>query len=179
MNKAILIGRLTRDPELRYTSSNRAVCQFTVAIDRPFNNQATGQREADFINVVAWDKTGENVGKYMTKGRLIAVEGRIQTRNYDNNEGRKVYVTEVVASNVQFLESRNASTQAGGNGFDTMPEPPMQSMQSEPTPYDFADNNNQSNSSTQSRPTMNIEEEKDPFASFGESVEISDNDLPF
>ena len=77
MNKAILIGRLTRDPELRYTNSNRAVCQFTIAIDRPFTNQGTGQREADFINVVAWDKTGENVGKYMTKGRLIAVEGRI------------------------------------------------------------------------------------------------------
>ena len=73
MNKAILIGRLTRDPELRYTSSNRAVCQFTVAIDRPFTNQASGQREADFINVVAWDKTGENVGKYMTKGRLIFI----------------------------------------------------------------------------------------------------------
>ena len=92
MNKVFLIGRLTRDPELRYTSSNRAVCQFTVAIDRPFTNQATGNREADFINVVAWDKTGENIGKYMTKGRLIAVEGRIQTRSYDNNEGRKVYV---------------------------------------------------------------------------------------
>ena len=70
MNKAILIGRLTKDPELRYTSSNRAVCQFTVAIDRPFTNQSTGQREADFINVVAWDKTAENIGKYMTKRKI-------------------------------------------------------------------------------------------------------------
>ena len=175
MNKAILIGRLTRDPELRYTSSNRAVCQFTVAIDRPFTNQATGQREADFINVVIWDKQGENVAKYMTKGRLIAVEGRIQVRNYDNNEGRKVYVTEVVANNVQFLESRNA-VQNSGTGFNSMPEPPMQS---EPTPYDFTGNNTSSNSVETNRPTMNIEEEKDPFASFGESVEISDNDLPF
>ena len=174
MNKAILIGRLTRDPELRYTSSNRAVCQFTIAIDRPFTNQSTGQREADFINVVVWDKQAENVGKYITKGRLIAVEGRIQTRNYDNNEGRKVYVTEVIASNVQFLESRNASAVNSGNGFNSMPEPPMQ--QSEPTPYDFADNNT---SSVSSQPTMNIEDEKDPFASFGEQVEISDNDLPF
>ena len=142
MNKAILIGRLTRDPELRYTSSNRAVCQFTIAIDRPFTNQATNQREADFINIVAWDKTGENVGKFMTKGRLIAVEGRIQTRNYDNNEGRKVYVTEVVASNVQFLESRNTTTQGGGNGFNQMPEPPMMS---EPTPYDFGNDTPVSN----------------------------------
>lgn len=171
MNKAILIGRLTRDPELRYTSSNRAVCQFTIAIDRPFTNQSTGNREADFINVVAWDKTGENVGKYMTKGRLIAVEGRIQTRNYDNNEGRKVYVTEVVASNVQFLESRNAAQSNGGNGFNQMPEPPM-----EKTPYDFAD---ETPSNSPSTPTMNIDDEKDPFASFGEQVEISDNDLPF
>ena len=166
MNKAILIGRLTRDPELRYTSSNRAVCQFTVAIDRPFTNQSTGQREADFINVVAWDKTGENVGKYMSKGRLIAVEGRIQTRNYDNNEGKKVYVTEVIASNVQFLESKNSS-QNNSNSFNDMPEPPI-----EKTPYDFADNSN--NESTE---TMNTE--KDPFESFGEQIEISDNDLPF
>lgn len=174
MNKAILIGRLTRDPELRYTSSNRAVCQFTIAIDRPFTNQATGNREADFINIVAWDKTGENVGKYMTKGRLIAVEGRIQTRNYDNNEGRKVYVTEVIASNVQFLESRNATSSTGGNGFNSMPEPPM-----EKTPYDFADETPSSQPRQSSQPTMNIEDEKDPFASFGEQVEISDNDLPF
>ena len=174
MNKAILIGRLTRDPELRYTSSNRPVCQFTVAIDRPFTNQASGQREADFINVVAWDRTGENVGKYMTKGRLIAVEGRIQTRNYDNNEGRKVYVTEVVASNVQFLESRNAAP-AGNNGFASMPEPPV-----ERTPYDFAEAAPSSPSSAASAaPTMNIEDEKDPFAAFGEQIEISDNDLPF
>ncbi len=167
MNKAILIGRLTRDPELRYTSSNRAVCQFTVAIDRPFTNQSTGQREADFINVVAWDKTGENIGKYMTKGRLIAVEGRIQTRNYENNEGRKVYVTEVIASNVQFLESRNAA--ANNSEVNDMPEPPM-----EKTPYDFADNSDTNSSNEE---TMNTE--KDPFESFGEQIEISDNDLPF
>ena len=170
MNKAILIGRLTRDPELRYTSSNRAVCQFTVAIDRPFTNQASGQREADFINVVAWDKTGENIGKYMTKGRLIAVEGRIQTRNYDNNEGRKVYVTEVIANNVQFLESRNATS--NNSNIDSMPEPPM-----ERTPYDFGDNNTIDTPNT--TPTMDMNDEKDPFESFGEQVEISDNDLPF
>ena len=169
MNKAILIGRLTRDPELRYTSSNRAVCQFSIAIDRPFTNQSTGQREADFINLVVWDKTAENVGKYMAKGRLIAVEGRIQTRNYDNNEGKKVYVTEVVASNIQFLESRNATTN-NNNGFNSMPEPPV-----EKSPYDFGE---ESGAQTNSSNTMDIEE-NDPFASFGEQVEISDNDLPF
>ena len=169
MNKAILIGRLTRDPELRYTSSNRAVCQFTIAIDRPFTSNATGQREADFINVVVWDKTAENVGKYMSKGRLIAVEGRIQTRNYEK-EGKKVYVTEVVATNVQFLESKNATNNS--NGFDSMPEPPM-----EKSPYDFGNDTPVSNSNTASN-TMNIDE-NDPFAAFGEQEEISDNDLPF
>ena len=170
MNKAILIGRLTKDPEVRYTSSNRAVCQFTIAIDRPFTNQASGQREADFINIVAWDKTGENVGKYMTKGRLVAVEGRIQTRNYENNEGRRVYVTEVVASNVQFLESRNATP--NNNSFNSMPEPPV-----EKTPYDFANDNDNTSSNNNIDNTMDTEE--DPFAAFGEQVEISDNDLPF
>ena len=164
MNKAILIGRLTKDPELRYTNSNRAVCQFTVAIDRPFTNQSTGQREADFINVVSWDKTAENIGKYMTKGRLIAVEGRIQTRNYDNNEGKKVYVTEVIANNVQFLESKNSSN--SNNSLNDMPEPPQ-----EKTPYDFSDN------PSNEEDTMSTE--KDPFESFGEQIEISDNDLPF
>ncbi len=170
MNKAILIGRLTRDPEVRYTSSNRAVCQFSIAVDRPFTNQQTGQREADFINVVVWDKRAENVGKYMSKGRLVAVEGRIQTRNYDNNEGKRVYVTEVVADNVQFLESKNAAN-SGASSFQGMPEPPM-----EKTPYDFGDNNTSSSSQTAD---TGVEVEKDPFASFGESVEISDNDLPF
>ena len=171
MNKAILIGRLTKDPEVRYTSSNRAVCQFTIAIDRPFTNQASGQREADFINVVAWDRTGENVGKFMTKGRLIAVEGRIQTRNYENNEGRRVYVTEVVASNVQFLESKNATT--NNSSFNSMPEPPV-----EKTPYDFATESS-NNSSTESSNNETMSTEEDPFAAFGEQVEISDNDLPF
>lgn len=147
LNKAILIGRLTRDPEVRYTTSNRAVAQFTIAIDRPFTNQSSGQRDADFINVVAWDKTGENVGKYLTKGRLCAVEGRIQTRNYENDEGRKVYITEIIASNVQFLERKQDN-----NGFENMPEPPMQESKSE---------------------------EKDPFEAFGQAVEIDDSDLPF
>ncbi len=172
MNKAILIGRLTRDPEVRYTSSNRAVCQFTIAIDRPFTNQTSGQREADFINIVAWDKTGENVGKYMTKGRLVAVEGRIQTRNYENNEGRRIYVTEVVASNVQFLESRNATT--NNNSFSSIPEPPV-----EKTPYDFANDNNDKTSENNNSNNNTMDTEEDPFAAFGEQVEISDNDLPF
>ena len=102
----------------------------------------------------------------MSKGRLVAVEGRIQTRNYDNNEGKRVYVTEVVADNVQFLESKNAASSSAAVA-SSMPEPPV-----EKTPYDFAgDSSNSSN-------TTDIED-NDPFASFGESIEISDNDLPF
>ena len=125
MNKVILIGRLTKDPELRYTGSNRAVTQITVAVNRTFTNQ-NGEREADFINVVIWDKQAENVAKYLTKGRLVAVEGRIQTRNYDNNEGKKVYVTEVVALSVQFLESKGSNTNVNNssNPFDNMVDTP-------------------------------------------------------
>ena len=159
MNKAILIGRLTRDPELRYTSSGRAVCQFSIAISRNYTNQQ-GQRDTDFIICVVWDKQAENLAKYITKGRLIAVDGRIQTRNYDNNEGKKVYVTEVLANNIQFLESKNSGqgNNSESNPFDSMPEPS----------YPVSNDN-----------TESVSVEKDPFESFGESIEISDNDLPF
>lgn len=95
MNKVVLIGRLTRDPELRYTQSNIPAASFTLAVNRPFQNQ-NGERDADFINIVMWRKQAETAKKYLTKGSLIAVEGRIQTRNYDGQDGRKVYVTEVV-----------------------------------------------------------------------------------
>lgn len=106
LNRVILIGRLTRDPELRYTPSGVATTTFTLAVDRNFTNQQ-GQREADFINIVTWRGLAENVANYLKKGRLAAVEGRIQIRNYENNEGKKVYVTEVIADNVRFLESVN------------------------------------------------------------------------
>lgn len=103
LNRVILIGRLTRDPEMRYTPSGIANTSFTLAVDRAFTN-ANGEREADFIPIVTWRQLAENCANYLKKGRLVAVEGRIQTRNYENNEGRKVYVTEVVADNVRFLE---------------------------------------------------------------------------
>lgn len=102
LNRVILIGRLTKDPELRYTPSGIATTTFTLACDRPV---AQGkEKEADFIPIVTWRQLAENCANYLRKGRLCAVEGRIQVRNYDNNEGRKVYVTEVVADNVKFLE---------------------------------------------------------------------------
>lgn len=107
MNKVFLIGRLTKAPELRHTQSGMACCQITIAVNRP--KQKDKEQEADFINVVVWDKQGENLAKYQTKGNQIAVEGRIQTRNYENSEGKKVYVTEVVASNVMYLDNKKNS----------------------------------------------------------------------
>ena len=97
MNRAVLLGRLTKDPEIRYTQNNKAVASFTIAINRRFNKD-----ETDFINCVAWDKTAEFISKYFGKGNMIAVVGRIQTRNYENNEGKKVYVTEVVVDEAYF-----------------------------------------------------------------------------
>ena len=153
MNRVFLIGRLSRDPELRHTTSGMAVCQINVAVGR----RATQGRdpETDFINVVVWDKQAENVARYLAKGRQVAVEGRIQTRSYDNNEGKRTYVTEVVANNVEFLGSSSDNNRTQNvpeeNPFDSMPidEPAGTSI------------------------------DNDPFASFGEKVEISDNDLPF
>ena len=156
MNKVFLIGRLTRDPELRYTSSNIAVATFSIAVDRNFSN-AAGEREADFINIVVWRKQAENVKNYMHKGSQVAIDGRIQTRSYDDTDGKKRYVTEVVADNVQFLDSK-------GSRDASVP-----TSVPEPTPYDFA-----------SQPEPKTTDVKnDPFADFGNNIEISDDDLPF
>lgn len=111
LNSVILVGRLTRDPDLRYTTNGGvAVVRFTVAVNRRFTNQQ-GEREADFINIVAWRNLAENCGNYLRKGSLVAVEGRIQTRSYANQEGRTVYVTEVVADDVRFLDSKKPKDQ--------------------------------------------------------------------
>ena len=156
MNKVFLIGRLTRDPELRYTSSNIAVATFSIAVDRNFSN-AAGEREADFINIVVWRKQAENVKNYMHKGSQVAIDGRIQTRSYDDTDGKKRYVTEVVADNVQFLDSKGSRDASAPTSAP------------EPTPYDFA-----------SQPEPKTSDVKnDPFADFGNNIEISDDDLPF
>jgi len=106
LNKSILIGRLTKEPELNYTKTGIAVCTFTLAVDRPFKD-SQGNKEADFLNIVTWRQLAETCANYLKKGRLCAVEGRIQIRNYENNEGRRIYITEIVADNVRFLESGN------------------------------------------------------------------------
>src|SRR5690625_4886765 len=134
INRVVLVGRLTRDPDLRYTSSGIAVANFTIAVNRPFSNQQ-GEREADFINCVIWRKPAENLANYMSKGSLIGVDGRIQSRSYDGQDGKRVYVTEVVADSVQFLESRSSNRGAstdGGQGSGNNQQGQDQNQQQEP-----------------------------------------------
>lgn len=157
LNRVILIGRLTKDPELRYTPSGVAVAQFTLAVDRPFSNQS-GEREADFIPIVVWRQQAETCANYLRKGRLTAVEGRIQVRSYDNNEGRRVYVTEVVADNVRFLERANR------DGDDGMREP---------------QGGGGFQGGARSGGNRSGGNNLDPFFDDGKPVDISDDDLPF
>lgn len=110
MNKIFLIGRLTKDPELRYTPNGAAVASFTLAVNRRVVNQ-NGEREADFVPIVVWNKAGENAAKYLAKGRQAAVEGRLQIRSYDGNDGNKRWVTGVIADNVEFLGSGSSNEQ--------------------------------------------------------------------
>jgi len=112
INNVTLVGRLTKDPELRYTPNGIAVANFTLAVNRQFKSQS-GESEADFINCVVWKKPAENLAQYMGKGGLIGVIGRVQTRSYDNQEGKRVYVTEIVAENIQFLESKKSKSDQG------------------------------------------------------------------
>lgn len=108
LNRALLVGRLTRDPELRRTGSGKAVTSFNLAVERNFKSD---DQEADFINCVCWGKIAENTERYCSKGSLVSVDGRIQTRNYENNQGQKVYVAEVIADSVQFINTnRNNNT---------------------------------------------------------------------
>ena len=154
MNRVELIGRLTRDPELRYTGSNIATTRFTLAVNRPFQSQ-NGEQGTDFINVVVWRKQAENVKKYVSKGSLVAVEGRIQTGSYEK-DGQRVYTTDVVADSVQFLESKAQS------------ENRMSSDTSDVSPADFVNQD-----------VKESDMSDEVFANFGDSVEISDDDIAF
>ncbi|UZW89823.1 single-stranded DNA-binding protein [Staphylococcus lugdunensis] len=106
INRVVLVGRLTKDPEFRTTPNGVSVATFTLAVNRTFTN-AQGEREADFINVVVFRKQADNVNNYLNKGNLAGVDGRMQSRSYENQEGKRVFVTEVVADSVQFLEPKN------------------------------------------------------------------------
>ncbi len=176
INRAVLVGRLTRDPDLRYTSSGVAVGSFTVAIDRPFTNRS-GEREADFINCVIWRKAAENFANFTHKGSLVGIDGRIQTRSYENQQGNRVYVTEVVADNFSLLESKAEADQyrqQHPQGNSSSPSS-QKSSQQDNNPYGNPNNGNQGGY----QDNKNSDNSKDPFADNGQQIDISDDDLPF
>lgn len=150
MNRVCLVGRLTAKPELRYTGGNVPYTRFSLAVNRTFNN-AQGEREADFINIVVWRRQAENIANYLDKGSRVSVEGRIQTGSYTAQDGSKRYTTDVVADNVQFLDSRRQSE-----------------VRTNTTPYDYQD---------APAPTNDVNVDDDPFADFGDNVSIDDNFL--
>ena len=155
INNVVLVGRMTRDAELRYTPSNVAVATFTLAVNRTFKSQ-NGEREADFINVVMWRQQAENLANWAKKGSLIGVTGRIQTRSYDNQQGQRVYVTEVVAENFQMLESRSVREGHTCGAY------------SAPT----------ANYSVPTNSVPDFSRDENPFGATN-PLDISDDDLPF
>ncbi|MFC6181406.1 single-stranded DNA-binding protein [Lactiplantibacillus daowaiensis] len=201
INRTVLVGRLTRDPELRYTSGGAAVATFSLAVNRSFTNQ-NGEREADFINCVIWRKAAENFANFTHKGSLVGIDGRIQTRNYENQQGQRVYVTEVVVENFSLLESRaeseryrsanggsSANNNAGGYGNNNnnggyqagQNTAPQQSSAANSNPFG---NGNGGNTNTGAATTGNAtsganNNQADPFANNGDQIDISDDDLPF
>ncbi|MBB3110902.1 single-strand DNA-binding protein [Paenibacillus phyllosphaerae] len=186
LNRVILIGRLTRDPEMRYTPAGVAVTQFTLAVDRPF--QSGGEREADFIPVVTWRQLAELCANYLRKGRLAAVEGRIQVRNYENNEGKRVYVTEVIADNVRFLESNReqggqreesggfggGGGQGGGGSYGG-----NQGGSGGGGNYGGGGGSYGGGSRSGGSGGSSRNDNRDPFSDDGRPIDISEDDLPF
>ena len=157
MNKVILVGRLTRDPELRSTSSGFNTASFSVAVNRNFKNKE-GNYDADFINCVAFRNTADFVNKFFKKGSLISLDGRIQTRNYDAQDGTKRYVTEVVVDNVEFVGGKNESAGSSNTNSDYS-DSPSEAPVDEMPEYDIPD--------------------ADPYENYDKEVSLSDNDLPF
>ncbi|HAA9000834.1 TPA_asm: single-stranded DNA-binding protein [Listeria monocytogenes] len=159
MNRVVLVGRLTKDPDLRYTPAGVAVATFTLAVNRTFTNQQ-GEREADFINCVVWRKPAENVANFLKKGSLAGVDGRVQTRNYEGNDGKRVYVTEIVAESVQFLEPKQNAVEGS-------------------TPNNNQNEANYSNNNKNGSYRASSSQNSDSFANEGKPIDISDDDLPF
>ncbi|KMY46215.1 single-stranded DNA-binding protein [Bacillus sp. FJAT-27916] len=167
INRVILVGRLTKDPDLRYTPNGVPVATFTLAVNRTFSNQQ-GERETDFINCVVWRRQAENAANYLKKGNLAGVDGRIQTRNYEGQDGKRVYVTEVLAESVQFLEPKGSSSgeRMGGNQYGGNDNP-------------FGGQGNRSQNQNQRKDSSYTKIDDDPFSNDGQTIDISDDDLPF
>ncbi|MCI1986196.1 MAG: single-stranded DNA-binding protein [Lactobacillus sp.] len=200
INSVSLTGRLTRDVELRYTQSGTAVGSFTIAVDRQFTN-AQGQRETDFVNCVIWRKSAENLSNFTRKGSMIGVMGHLQVRNYENNQGQRVYVTEVVVENFALLESRavtearpqepasgNNQNFGGQNNFGGQQQAPANnfggSQNSAPQPSSNAGSSQSGAGSNDNQPSFGAgnnaaTNNNDPFANNGQPIDISDDDLPF
>lgn len=160
INNTVLVGRLTKEPDLRYTNNGTATASFTLAVNRSFKN-ASGDREADFINCVIWRKSAETLANYAHRGTLLGVTGRIQTRNYENQQGQRVYVTEVVVENFQLLESKNSNSSQNTSAASV---PNAQTNNYTP--------NNQN--ATQTNLGVN------PINDFeATTIDINDDDLPF
>lgn len=156
INRVVLVGRLTKDPEFRTTQSGTDVATFTLAVNRNFTN-TQGEREADFINIIVFRKQAHNVNNYLSKGKLAGVDGRVQSRSYENQEGRRIFVTEVVADSVQFIEPKNA------NGSQQNDYYQQQSRAQQ----------------GQNRQQSNEPVGDNPFANANGPIDISDDDLPF
>lgn len=162
INRVVLVGRLTKDPELKYTQTGVAVTRFTLAVNRTFSSQS-GEREADFINCVTWRKQAENTANFLKKGSLTGIEGRIQTSSFDGQDGKRVFMTEVVADSVQFLEPRNSNAENAPSNQSNGGQASGQTN----TP------NYQQDAQNRAETTQN-----DPFSTDGGPIEPSD-DLPF
>ena len=171
INRVVLVGRLTRDPELRKTQSGTSVCSFTMAVGRRVSTQ--GQPDADFINCVAWNKTADLMTQYLHKGSLIGLEGRIQTRSYDNQQGQRVYVIEVVAESVQFLEPKNAQSNYSAPSQDYgMNQGFAQNTYAAPVQNGY-------NQNSYSNPVQNTNNAFDSTFNADDSLDIASDDLPF
>lgn len=197
INKNILVGRLTKEPELKYTPSGVAVCRFTLAVNRNFSNQQ-GEKEADFINVVVWRKQAENAANFLKKGHLAGIDGRIESGSYEGQDGKRIYTTEVVAENVQFLEPKRDGQQSQG----------QQRQQGQQNQNQNQQLSNQSNGQQQQRTQYNqhskqqqqqqqyagagvggqqnngnqqhqYSQHSEPFSNNGPGAGYSDDDLPF
>lgn len=153
MNKVVLTGRLTKDPELKKTNSGISYCFFTIAVNRSYVSRQ-GNREADFINCVAWRVQAENLARYMRKGSLIGVDGEVRTRSYQDQDNKMVYITEILANAIEFLESKSAGSSQGYQSF------------SQDSPFEF-------NQKPEPR------KQEDPFKEMQAGLGITDDDIPF
>ncbi|QCR33151.1 single-stranded DNA-binding protein [Lysinibacillus sp. SGAir0095] len=178
INRVVLVGRLTKDPELRYTPSGVPMTRFTVAVNRTFKQE--GQPEADFIGCLAWRKQAENLANFMKKGSLIGVEGRIQTGSFEGQDGKRVYTTDVVADAIQFLEPRSNNSDGSNSAPNYQPNTNYQSQPNTQNMGQHGGYNQQNNGQSAQYSQQNYTRvDEDPFASNKGPIQVTEDDLPF